>query len=114
MTETRMKATKEWIETRMAKNKAYIPRKQMGLGKNLRHEKKEVASRFYQLLSGHAITAPYLKQKLRISEMDTCWWCESGKKQTRDHLFKECSTCKTEIRDLWKTVGREVDTQYNG
>jgi hypothetical protein len=27
------KATKEWIETRMAKNKAYIPRKQMGVGK---------------------------------------------------------------------------------
>jgi hypothetical protein len=40
MTETRTKATKEWIETRTAKSKAYIPRKQMGLRKNLRHEKK--------------------------------------------------------------------------
>jgi hypothetical protein len=107
-TETRTKATKEWIETRTAKSKAYIPRKQMGLRKNLCHEKKEVASRFYQLLSGHAITAPYLKEKLRKSETDTCWWCESGKKQTRDHLFKECSMWKTEIRDLWKMVGREV------
>jgi hypothetical protein len=107
-TETRAKATKEWIETRTAKNKAYIPRKQMGLRKNQRHEKKKVASRFYQLLSGHDITAPYLKEKLRKSETDTCWWCESGKKQTRDHVFKECSMWKTEIRNLWKMVGREV------
>jgi hypothetical protein len=107
-TETRTKSTKEWIETRTAKSKAYIPRKQIGLRKNLRHEKKEVASRFYQLLSGHAITAPYLKEKLRKSETDTCWWCESGKEQTIDHLFKECATWKIEIGDLWKTVGREV------
>jgi hypothetical protein len=107
-TETRTRATKEWIETRTAKSKAYIPRNQMGLRKNLHHEKKEVASRFHQLLLGHTITAPYLKEKLRKSEMDTYLWCESGRKQTRDHLFKECSTWKIEIRDLWKMVGREV------
>jgi hypothetical protein len=43
-TETRTKSTKEWIETHTAKSKAYIPRKQIELRKNLRHEKKEVAS----------------------------------------------------------------------
>jgi hypothetical protein len=31
-----------------------------------------------------------------------------GKKQARDHLFKECATWKVEIGDLWKMVGREV------
>jgi hypothetical protein len=108
MTEARTKATKEWSETDTAKSKAYILRKEMGLRKNLRHEKKEVSSQFYQLLSGHALTAPYLKEKLRKSETDTCWWCESGKKQTSDHLFKECSRWKIEIRYLWKMVGREV------
>jgi hypothetical protein len=80
-TETRTKATKEWIKSRMAKSKASIPRKRMGLRKNLHHEKKEVISQFYQLLSGHAIIAPYLKEKLRKLEIDTCWWCESGKKE---------------------------------
>jgi hypothetical protein len=40
MTEARTKATKEWIETDTAKSKAYILRKEMGLRKNLRHEKK--------------------------------------------------------------------------
>jgi hypothetical protein len=43
-TETRTKSTKEWIKTHTAKSKAYIPRKQIRLRKNLRHEKKGVAS----------------------------------------------------------------------
>jgi hypothetical protein len=29
----------------------------------LRNEKKEVASRYFQFLTGHALTAPYLKEK---------------------------------------------------
>jgi hypothetical protein len=62
----------------------------MGWRKNLYYQKKEVTSWFYQLLLGHTITAPYLKEKLRKSEMDTCWWCKLGKKQIRDYLFKEC------------------------
>jgi hypothetical protein len=60
----------------------------MVLRKNLYHQKKEVASWFYQLLSGHTITAPYVKEKLRKSEMDTCCWCESRRKQIRDHLSR--------------------------
>ncbi|KAI5788763.1 hypothetical protein FPQ18DRAFT_392212 [Pyronema domesticum] len=36
------------------------------------NEKKEVASRFYQLLTGHAVIAPYLKEKLKKTEFDAC------------------------------------------
>jgi hypothetical protein len=107
-TEIKTKATKEWIEVRTSKSKAYMPRTKTGIRKSLRHEKKEVASRFYQLLTGHAITAPYPKEKLKKTKSDVCWWCESGRIQTRDHLFKECTKWKGEIKDLWRRVGREV------
>jgi hypothetical protein len=55
-----------------------------------------------------AIIAPYLKNKLRKRESEECWWCDSGERQTREHLFKECSRWKGEIRDLWRRVGKEV------
>jgi hypothetical protein len=46
----------------------------------LRNEKKEeVASRYFKFLTGHALTAPYLKEKLKKRDSDECWWCESGK-----------------------------------
>ena len=48
--------------------------------------------------------APFLKEKYGWVESDTCWWC-SNRRQSREHLFKECMAWKTEIRQLWKTVG---------
>jgi hypothetical protein len=104
--EIKSQATKNWIQERT--HKAYILRKKSRLRKNLKHEKRATAARFYQLLSGHAITAPYLKEKLKKGDTDVCWWCESGKRQTREHLFKECARWKREIKDLWWEVGKEV------
>ena len=66
---------------------------------------KGVASRFFQLLSGHAMIAPFLKEKWRWTDSDRCWWCNGGR-QSRDHLFKECVMWKKEIDELWKEVGR--------
>ena len=65
---------------------------------------KELASRFFQLASGHAMIAPFLREKFGWLESDSCWWC-SGGRQSREHLFKECRTWKEEIRLLWNTVG---------
>ncbi|KAI5785716.1 hypothetical protein FPQ18DRAFT_394394 [Pyronema domesticum] len=84
-------ATKEWIKTSTSRSKAYIPRDKTGIRKNLKNERKEIASRYYQLLTGHAVITPYLKEKLGKRESDTSWWCNSGKRQTREHLFKEFS-----------------------
>ena len=70
----------------------------------LRAVGKRVASRYFQLLSGHAMIAPFLKDKWGWIDEDRCWWCERGR-QSRDHLFKECSTWKDEIRELWNRVG---------
>jgi len=54
---------------------------------------KRTTSRFYQLKSGHALTAVYLKSTDNRLD-DHCWWCDpeddSGTHQTRDHLFKHC------------------------
>jgi ribonuclease HI len=105
--EVRKEATRRWIRERTAKSKAYIPREE-GMRKNLKNEKKGVAARYYQLMTGHAIIVPYLKEKRRKRDSDMCWWCESGKRQTREHLFKECVRWKSEIKDLWRKVGRDV------
>ena len=51
----------------------------------------------FQLLSGHAMIAPYLKERWGWIDTDRCWWCDGGR-QGRDHLFKECKTWKDEIR----------------
>ena len=66
--------------------------------------KKRVASRFFQLLSGHAMIAPFLKERWGWTDTDKCWWCEGGR-QSRGHLFKECKAWEKEIRELWMAVG---------
>ena len=81
-----------------------------GIPEGLRRAPKEVASRFSQLASGHAMIAPFLKDKFKWLESDMCWWCGGGK-QSREHLFKECRTWKGEIRTLWKKVGEIAGNQ---
>ena len=56
--------------------------------------------RYYQLLSGHAAIGPYLKDKIRRTDDDRCWWCAGGKQQTRHHLFTECRAWLPQIRRL--------------
>ena len=77
-----------------------IPKIPTALGR----ARRELAVRFFQLASGHAMTAPFLKEKFGWVSSDQCWWCGSGR-QSREHLFKECLTWKKEIKKLWKEVG---------
>jgi hypothetical protein len=63
---------------------------------------------YYQLMTGHAVLALYLKNKLKKRDSEECWRCQSGKKQSREHLFKECPKCKPEIREPWRRVGKDV------
>ena len=71
----------------------------------LRTTRKGVAARYFQLLSGHAMTAPFLKDRWGWIDSDACWWC-NGRRQSRDHLFKECKMWEKEIGELWSTVGK--------
>ena len=59
---------------------------------------------YWRLLSGHAMIAPFLRDRWGWTDTDRCWWCERGR-QSRDHLFKECRAWEREIRELWTTVG---------
>jgi hypothetical protein len=45
---------------------------------------------------------------LKKHPSDNCWWCAEGKRQTREHLFKECSHWRQEIRELWRRVAKDV------
>ena len=66
--------------------------------------RRDLAVRFFQLASGHAMIAPFLKEKFGWVSSDQCWWCGGGR-QSREHLFKECHSWKEEIKNLWKEVG---------
>ena len=58
----------------------------------------------FKLLSGDAMIAPFLKEKWGWADSGRCWWCEKGG-QSREHIFKECTTWTAEIRKLWTAVG---------
>ena len=86
-----------------------VPRIDKALGR----ARKELAARFFQLASGHAMIAPFLKEKFGWVSSDQCWWCSCGR-QTREHLFKECRAWKEEIRELWKKVGEISEMSEEG
>ena len=77
-----------------------VPRIPKALGRT----RKDLAARFFQLASGHAMIAPFLRDKFGWIDSDQCWWCSSGR-QSREHLFKECRAWKNEIKELWRKVG---------
>ena len=41
---------------------------------DLWRERKEVASRFYQLLFGHALNSSYPAEKAHMARSSECWW----------------------------------------
>ena len=74
-------------------------------------EANKIAARFYQLKSGHAVIAKYLRQIRKRRDMK-CWWC-GHKYQTRDNLFKWCKRWKREQKRLW-IDGQEGGKGYEG
>ena len=105
-----MKANKMWrgeiIRRKEGKRTFSCPKegKRPRIRRDIGNAPKGIASRFYQLASGHAWLAPFLKERFGWVDSDTCWWCGSGR-QTRQHCFKECITWKDEIKTLWREMG---------
>ena len=85
-TEARFIGTGEWVRGHVKRRHRYRPPPGGKMRKELGGVRKELAGRFYQLLSGHAATAPHL-QRFGQSPSDRCWWCGSGERQIRHHLF---------------------------
>ena len=81
---TTEKITKSWIADTMAKMKGKYGGRGRGAYKepgggakpkiraSLRRARKGVASRFFQLLSGHAMIVPFLKEKWGWTDSDRC------------------------------------------
>ena len=108
VTEAISEATKAWIRDCVGRRHPYRPPPGGKLRKVLARMRKEVASRFYQLLSGHAATAEHL---MRVGQAPNsrCWWCGSGERQSQYHLFVKCRRWGPEIRRLWKRVERDCE-----
>ena len=74
--------------------------------KALNRTRKEIASRYYQLLSGHAAVAEHLK-RVGQAESYTCFGYGSGERQTRHHLLVKCRRWTPEIKRMWQRVRAE-------
>ena len=59
-TEAETEGTDRWIASHIQRRRRYRPPKGGKLRKELRHERKAIAGRFYQLLSGHGAPGAYL------------------------------------------------------
>jgi ribonuclease HI len=112
ISERRSAARNKWIADKGVSGSRYITRRKTGMRTVLKSTKKHIAARYFQLLTGHAIIAPYLKNKLDKVQTERCWWC-NAKRQTRDHLFKECKRWKPQIRVLWKSVSKATNGRVN-
>ena len=106
-TETRTSTTAEWIETHSGRRRRYNPPKGGKMRKDLGKVPKELAGRFYQMLSGHAAIAEHLK-RVGQADSDTCYWCGSEERQTRYHLFVKCRRWTPEIKRLWQRMRAET------
>jgi hypothetical protein len=67
---------------------------------------KGLASRFYQLRTGHCLTGQYLNWT-KSRPTPQCWWCRY-RTQTRDHLLKECPEWKPQQKTLWVEMKKET------
>ena len=93
-TENRSKATAQWVSAHVRPERRYSPPAGSGLRrKALRRVRKPLTSRYYQPLSGNAAIGSFLHERMTgplRRESSECWWCSSGKRESRYHLFVEC------------------------
>jgi len=70
---------------------------------------KRLASRFYQMKTGHCLSGQYLHYLHWTKNQPTpqCWWC-GYRIQTREHLFKERPESKAQQKTLWVEVWKET------
>jgi hypothetical protein len=88
ISEKKWTEARQWAGSRVNKAKYKMPARQKPDGV-VAGSSKRLASRFYQLKTGHCLTGQHL-HRMKSRPTPQCWWCTSGT-QTRDHLFKECA-----------------------
>ena len=97
-----------WARKQLARtrNRKYRPSEKQKPNPTVAKANKRLASRFYQMKTGHCLTGQYLAWTTRRPDA-TCWWCQYSI-QTREHLFKNCPQWRSQQKALWTTVLEET------
>jgi len=106
ISEKKWSEARQWAGGRTSKAKYRMPKSQEPDGA-VASSAKRLASRFYQLKTGHARTGQYLHWA-KVRPDAQCWWCKSPS-QTRDHLFKVCPEWKMQQKILWAEALKETE-----
>jgi len=96
---------RQWAAGRTSKKKYRLPKSQRPDGAVARSTKR-LASRFYQLKTGHCRTGQYLHWAKARPDLK-CWRCQRPS-QTRDHLVKVCPKWKGPQNILRAEVLKEI------
>ena len=105
ISEKKWAEARQWAGGRTSKKKYKMPKSQRP-DSTVAESTKRIASRFYQIKTGHCLTGQYLNwTKKRATPQ--CWWCQYPH-QTREHLFKECPEWKAQQKILWAEVRKET------
>jgi len=78
---------RQWAGSRTSKPKNRIPKSRRP-DSTVAGSTKKLASRFYQVKTGHCLTGQYLHWT-KGRPTPQCWWCRY-QCQTREHIFKVC------------------------
>ena len=103
ITEARRDHRQKWIDSALARRslraqRAYRPTRGLRPDPTAAAAPKNIASRYYQLKTGHAATGSYLR-KIKAREDSTCRWCRAPD-ETVHHALFECRQWSTERRKL--------------
>jgi len=96
---------RQWAGGRTLKMKYRMPKSQKPDGA-VAGSFKRLASRFYQIKTGHCLTGQYLNWT-KNRPTPPCWWCRY-QTQNQDHLFKERPRWKPQQKILWAEVKKET------
>ena len=105
ISEKKWTEARSWAGGRINKAKYRMPKCQKPEGV-VAGSTKRLASRYYQLKTGHACIGQYLHWA-RVRPTAQCWWCQCPS-QTRDHLFKVCPEWEMQQKILWAEVLKET------
>jgi len=106
ISEKKWKEAREWSLARIKNPRFDTKRLRQTTDPTPAKAPKRIAARFYQLKTGHALTATHLKW-IKLREDDQCWWC-CRSRQTREHLFKHCTRWRAQQKAMWAKVEKDT------
>ena len=115
--ERRTREAGQWAAAHVRPERRYRPPSGSSLRRRaLRGARKSLAGRYnYQLLSGHAPIGSFLHERmtgLLCRGSSQRRWCDSGRRESRHHLFTECRAWIPQIGQLWRRVARDVEWRH--